>query len=157
MDPGDDFEFEAWHVDPGGQVLGQVEHRVLAMDAEVLNSTRIAPLGWEDEVCGRNIAALVLESTEERHTLDMLARLISGVVGHIEELLIDRLWPEDLGALDGKVAGTWRRLVVAIVGEVYLPRRLVRHLREFIIRLKMKGCQISLGAGRELKTLANHL
>ena len=54
---------------------------------------------------GSNIPSLVLEAAEVGHALNMLTSLISSVEGHIEELLIDGLWPEDPWASAGKSAG----------------------------------------------------
>ena len=60
--------------------------------------------------CG-NVPSCVLEATEVCHALHVVTRDISSVEGHIEELLIDRLWPEDRSASVRKSAGTCRLVV----------------------------------------------
>ena len=87
---------------------------------------------------GRNVPSRVLEATEVGHALHMMTTLISSVEGHIEELLIDGLWPEDLWASVRKSAGTCHIVVQSQL--VHLALQIVGHDKIIVCKL---DCEVS--------------
>ena len=69
---------------------------------------------------GSNVSRLVLEAAEVGHALHVMTTLISSVEGHIKELVIDGLWPEDLWDSAGKSAGTCHYVVQSGIINLFL-------------------------------------